>query len=147
MLRLILGVIAGYGVMSLFFFAVFTGAYIALGPERVFQPDSYEVSTLWLVIYGTVYFCGGILAGVVSAAIGRTQRTCQVLAFVIFVAGILLCIPAMRDSGGLNIRAGEVSNTEAMQLAKLPNWMHLLGPALGAGGVLMVSMRKFGSPA
>jgi ABC-type antimicrobial peptide transport system permease subunit len=137
MLRLILGVIVGYIVMSLFFFAIFAGGYYALGLERVLQPDSYEVSTLWLVIHAVVYFCGGILACVVAVAISRTQRTCQVLAFVIFVAGVLLCIPAMRDSGGLNIRAGEVSNSEAMKLAKLPNWMHLLGPALGAAGVLL----------
>lgn len=123
--------------MSLFFFAVFTGAYYVLGIERVLQPDSYEVSTIWLVIHAVVYFCGGILACVVAVAISRTQRTCQVLAFVIFVAGILLCIPAMRDSGGLNIRAGEVPIREAMKLAKLPNWMHLLGPALGAAGVLL----------
>lgn len=137
MLRLILGVIGGYIVMSLFFVATFTGAYYVLGIERVLQPDSYEVSTLWLVIYGVVFFCGGILACMISTAISRTQRTCQVLAFVIFVAGILLCIPAMRDSGGLNIRAGEVSTREAMKLAKLPNWMHMLAPALGAAGVLL----------
>ena len=137
MLRLILGVIAGYVVMSLFFLATFTGAYFALGIERILLPDSYEVSTLWLVIYGVTFFCGGILACLVSIFISRTQRTCQVLAFVIFVAGVLLCIPAMRDSGGLNIRAGEVSNREAMKLAVLPNWMHLLGPALGAAGVLL----------
>jgi hypothetical protein len=145
MLRLILGVIAGYVGMSLFFFAVLTGAYIGLGPERVFQPDSYEVSTLWLVIYGVVYFCGGILACVVTAAISRTRRTFQVLAFVVFVVGILLCIPAMRDGGGLNHRAGEVSTMEAMQLARLPDWMHTVGPAIGAAGVLLLAMRKFGS--
>lgn len=137
MLRLILGVIAGYIAMSLFFIAIFFGAYYALGIERILQPDSYEVSTLWLVIYGVVFFCGGILACMVAMAISRTQRTCQVLAFVIFVAGVLLCIPAMRDSGGLNIRAGEVSTREAMKLAKLPNWMHLLAPALGAAGVFL----------
>ena len=142
MLRLILGVIVGYIVMSLFFFAVFTGAYLALGPERVFQPDSYEVSTLWLVIYGVVYFCGGILACLVSAAISRTQRTYQVLAFVVFVAGILLCIPAMRDSGGPNVRAGEVPNMEAMKLAKMPNWIHLLGPAIGVAGVFLSARMK-----
>jgi hypothetical protein len=147
MLRLILGVILGYIAMSLFFLAIFAGAYIGLGQERIFQPDSYEVSTLWLVIYGVVYLCGGVLACLVAAAISSTQRTCQVLAFVIFVAGMLLCIPALRDSGGLTHRAGEVSNAEAMQLARLPSWMHLLGPAIGAAGVLLVSIRKFGSAA
>ncbi len=142
MLRLILGVIVGYIALSLFFIAIFAGAYYVLGIERVLQPDSYEVTTLWLVIYGVVFFCGGILACMVALAISQTQRTCQVLAFVIFVAGILLCIPAMRDSGGLNIRAGEVSNMEAMKLAKLPNWMHLLAPAIGAAGVLLYARTK-----
>lgn len=145
MLRSILGVIAGYIVMTLFFFLFFTGAYLALGGERVFQPDSYEVSTLWLVIYGVVYFCGGIVACLVCAAICRSQRTCQVLAFVVFIVGLLLCIPALRDSGGPNVRAGEVSNREAMQLARMPDWIHLLGPAIGAAGVLVVSARKFRS--
>ena len=86
--------------MSLFFLAIFTGAYLALGQERVFQPDSYEVSTLWLVIYGAVYFCGGVLAclGLPRPSAGL-RRTCQVLAFVVFVAGILLCIPAIATAG------------------------------------------------
>jgi len=133
--------------MSLFFFAVFTGAHVVLGIERILQPDSYEVTTLWLVIYGAIYFAGGILACLICVAISRTQRTCQVLAFVIFVAGVLLCIPAMRDSGGLNIRAGEVTIMEAMKLAKLPHWMHLLGPALGAAGVLLCARtRKLSAP-
>ena len=146
MLKSILGVIVGYLVMTVFFFVVFTGAYLALGSERVFQPDSYEVSTLWLVIYGVVYFCGGMVACFVCAAISRSQRTCQVLAFVVFIVGLALCIPALRDSGGPNVRAGEVSNMEAMQLARMPNWIHLLGPAIGAAGVLIISARKFRSP-
>ena len=145
MLRSILGVIAGYAVMRFSFFVVFTGAYVALGAERVFQPDSYEVSTLWLVIYGVVYFCGGMLACLVCAAISRSRRTCQVLAFIVFIVGLALCIPALRDSGGPNVRAGEISNTEAMQLARMPDWIHLLGPAIGAAGVLVVSARKFRS--
>jgi len=147
MLRSIFGVIAAYIAMTLFFFVVFTGAYVALGAERVFQPDSYEVSTLWLVIYAVVYFCGGIVACLVCAAISRSQRTCQVLAFVVFIVGLALCIPALRDSGGPNVRAGEISNMEAMQLARMPDWIHLLGPAIGAAGVLVIAARKFRSAA
>jgi hypothetical protein len=43
MLRSIVGVIVGFAVIFVFFFAIFTGAYLALGVERIFQPDSYEV--------------------------------------------------------------------------------------------------------
>lgn len=145
MLKSILGVIAGYVAMTLFFFVVFTGAYLALGAERVFQPDSYEASTLWLVIYGVVYFCGGMLACFVCAAISGSRRTCQVLAFVVFIVGLVLCIPALRDSGGPNVRAGEITNMEAMRLNRMPDWIHLLGPAIGAAGVLVISTKTFRS--
>ena len=86
-----------------------------------------------------------MLACVVCAAISRSQRTCQVLAFVVFIVGLALCIPALRDSGGPNVRAVEISNVEAMQLARMPDWIHMLGPAIGAAGVLVISARKFRS--
>jgi len=143
MLKSILGVLLGCAAMFAFFFAVFSGAYLGVGTERVFQPDSYQASTLWLVIFGSVNFFGGIVAGLVCAAVSRSRRTCQILAFVVFMVGILSCIPALRDSGGPNVRAGDVSNMEAMQLVKMPNWIHLLAPALGAAGVLVISARKF----
>jgi hypothetical protein len=51
MLKYIAAVIVSYLVMAIFLFAVFTAAYLALGPERVFQPGTYAVSTLWLTFY------------------------------------------------------------------------------------------------
>jgi hypothetical protein len=143
MLKSILAVVAGYATMFVLYFAVFTGVYIALGPERAFKPDSYEISPLWMAISIAVTLGGAVVGGHVCAVISRNKRTCQVFAFIVFLAGILLCLPAMmRDDESPHVRAGEVPNLEAMQLAVTPNWLHLLSPVLGAGGVLLGARMK-----
>ncbi len=143
MLRLILGVIVSYAVLFLLWSALFFGAYALLGPERVFQPDSYEVSTLWLVLTGVITFCGAIAAGYLCAMMSRSNRACQILAFVVFLIAILVCIKAMRrDTGGLHVRAGEVTKLEAVQLAVSPTWLDLLNPVIGAVGVLIGARMK-----
>ena len=143
MLKSILAVLAGYAVMFVFYFAVFTGVYIALGADRAFKADSYEISTLWLVISIVVTLGGAVVGGFVCAAISKSVRTCQVFAFIVFLAGILLCLPAlMRDDESPHVRAGEVPNMEAMKLAVTPSWMHLLSPVLGAAGVLLGARMK-----
>ncbi len=50
MLKSILGVIVGYVVMAIFSFAFFTCAYLGLGVERVFEPESFDISTIWMVL-------------------------------------------------------------------------------------------------
>jgi len=142
-LKSILAVVAGYAAMAVFYFAVFTGVYIALGAERAFKTDSYEVSTLWLVVSVVITLCGAVVGGFVCAAISKSTRTSQVFAFIVFLAGILLCLPAlMRDDESPHVRAGEVPNMQAMQLAVTPNWMHLLSPVIGAAGVLLGARMK-----
>ena len=137
MLRAFLGLVVGYFVMAIFIAVVFMGVFLALGVERVFQPDSYELSTLWLAISTGLSLCGAILGGYVCAAIGRSMRACEALAVIVVILGLLLCLPAMKRSGGPNVRAGEVSNFQAMQLGVAPVWVHLLTPVLGAVGVLL----------
>lgn len=141
MLRSVLGMIVGYAVISLFFFATFTGVYFALGVERIFQSDSYEVSTLWLVLSAAISLCGSILGGYFCAAISRNKRTCELFAAVVLIVLILFCIPKMRDPTP-HVRAGEVSSMDAMRLTQMPMWMHVLNPVLGAVGVLLGARMK-----
>jgi hypothetical protein len=146
MLRAILGVVVSYAVLFFLWMALFFGVYALLGPERVFQPDSYEVANLWLVLTGVITFGGAMAGGYLCAIISKSNRACQVLAFVVFLIAILLCIKAMRrDTGGLHIRAGEVTNREAVELAVVPTWMHLLNPVIGAAGVLLGARIKLRS--
>ena len=77
------------------------------------------------------------------AAISRNWRACQVLAVVVVVLGLLLCLPAIqRSNEGPNVRAGEISAFQAMQLGVAPIWMHLLNPVLGAAGILLGARMK-----
>ena len=136
MLRSIVGMVAGYVALSLFFFAVFTGAYFVLGVDYIFRPESYAVTPLWWVLSAAISLGGSVLAGYVCAAISRSKRTCQLFAGVILVVLILFCIPKMRDSTP-HVRTGEVSAMDAMRLTQMPIWMHLLNPVLAALGVLL----------
>ena len=143
MLKSILAIIASYVVLFIFFFAAFTGCYFALGAEGAFQTDSYEVSTVWIALTVVVCLLGGMIGGFVCAAISKSKRTCQVFAFIVFFLGLLACIPAMkRNPDAPNVRAGEVSNLEAMGLAVSPMWLHLLTPVVSAAGVLLGSRMK-----
>jgi hypothetical protein len=129
--------------MFIFLFTAFTGCYLALGAEGAFQTDSYEVSTVWIGLTVVVCLLAGIIGGFLCAAISKSKKTCQIFAFIVFFLGLLACIPAMkRNRDAPNVRAGEVSNLEAMGLAVLPMWLHLLTPAISAAGVLLGARLK-----
>jgi hypothetical protein len=140
MLRAIVGVIVSCVVMAVFSTVVFIGLFLALGVERVFQPDSYEVSTAWLAISTLISFCSAILGGYVCAAISKCMRASQVLALLVVVLGIILYLPKMHE--GPHVRAGDVPTLQVMQLAQMPVWMDVLTPVLGAVGVLLGATMK-----
>lgn len=141
MIKSILGVIVGYAALSLFFLAVFACVYFALGVERIFQTDSYEVSVLWLALSAGIGLGGGILGGYVCAAISRSKRTCELFAAIVLIILVAFCIPKMRDPNP-HWRAGDVEFGDAMRLTQMPLWMHVLNPVLGAIGVLLGARMK-----
>ena len=141
MLRSILGIIVGYAAISLFFFAAFACVYFGLGVERIFQSDSYQVSSLWLVVSAAISLVGSMLGGYVCAAISGSKRTCELFAAIVLIILVLFCIPKMRDPNP-HVRAGDVSYMDAMRLTQMPLWMHVLTPVLGAVGVLLGARMK-----
>jgi cytochrome bd-type quinol oxidase subunit 2 len=143
MLKSILAIIASYVVMFIFLFAAFTGCYFALGAEGTFQTDSYNVTTVWIALTVVVCLLAGVIGGFLCAAISKSKKTCQIFAFIVFFLGLLACIPAMKRSPDApNVRAGEVSNLEAMGLAVSPMWLHLFTPVISAAGVLLGARLK-----
>lgn len=143
MLKSILAIIASYIAIFIVLFAAFTGCYLALGAEGSFQPDSYNVSTVWIALTVVVCLVAGLIGGFLCALISKSRKTCQIFAFIVFFLGLLACIPAMnRSPDAPNVRAGEVSNFEAMGLAVSPMWLHLLTPVISAAGVMLGSRMK-----
>ena len=139
MVRAAIGVIIGYLAMAIFVFATFSMAYLILGAEGSFKPGTYEPSMFWIVMSFALSLIAAIVGGFVCATIARGGRTPLVLAALVLVLGMLFAIPvlrARRDAGGM-MRAGGVSNMEAMQKAKQPVWVALLTPLVGAAGVFI----------
>ena len=76
MLRAILSVIAGYFAMFMIVFLSFSAAYLALGVDGTFQPGTYEVRAVWLVISFVLGLLAAMAGGWLCAAInlGPSRR-------------------------------------------------------------------------
>jgi hypothetical protein len=143
MLKSILAIIVSYIAMFVLFMAIFTGLYFALGVERVFQADSYEVSMLWIVLTLVIGFLVSMFAGYLCAAISKSWRTCQIFALIVFLLALIQCFSALRrNPDAPNVRAGEVGMFDAMKLAVSPLWLHFVNPILSGAGVLLGARLK-----
>ena len=148
MLKSILAIIVSYVVMFVVFMAIFTGLYFALGVDRVFLSDSYEVSMLWIGLTLVIGFFVSMFAGYLCAAISKSWRTCQIFALIVFLLALLQCVSALkRNPDAPNTRAGEVGMFDAMKLAVSPLWLHFVNPILSGAGVLIGARLKRRDPA
>ena len=142
MLKSILGVIVGYIVMAIVGFAVLACAYFALSVDRVFEPDSYTLSTLWIALMIAVGLIGGILGGLTCAAISKSKGACTAFAVIVLVLGLLGSLSAMKKETTTEARAGDVPMWQAMLKADNPTWLLLLNPVIGAAGVMLGARMK-----
>jgi len=143
MLKSILAIVVSYIVMFAIFMAIFTCLYFALGVERVFETDSYEVSMLWIVLTLVIGFVVSMLSGYLCAAISKNWRTCQIFALIVFLLALIQCFSALkRNPDAPNVRAGEVAMFDAMRLAVTPLWLHVVNPILSGAGVLLGARMK-----
>ena len=138
MTRKIIGVVVGYVVMFLIVFICFTVLYLILGTEGAFKPNSFEVSTIWIVLSTIVSIVAAVLGGYVCTIIAKNKKPTMILAAIVFVLGIILAIPSFGDyeESIKKERSSELSNMEAMQSAKPPPLVLILNPILGALGTI-----------
>lgn len=138
MLRAIAGVIVGYIVMFVVVFVAFTAAYLAMGADRAFRPDSYDVSMLWIALSVIVSLVAAIAGGMTCAAIAEPgSKAPTALAAVVLVLGLLSAVPVLLDDSEPVARTGTVSNMDAMMQAKTPVWSAITTPILGVVGVMI----------
>lgn len=108
-----------------------------MGQDNAYQPNSYDVSTLWLIVSFILGLIGAIVGGFVSTLIGKDTSTPKILAGVVLVLGLMLAVSVAMSEKSNEARSGEVSNMEAMQKAQQPVWVAFLNPFVGAIGVLV----------
>lgn len=136
--RLIGAIALGYVVMFVFVFVTFTVAYIAMGTEGAFQPESYDVSGLWIAASIGLGLVAAVIGGFVAAVVARSPKGPRYLAAFVLIIGLAMAVPALTESESApEIRTGDVGNMEAMQGAHQPTWMVILNPFLGAFGALI----------
>jgi hypothetical protein len=140
MIRAIVGILVSYVVMAVVLTLLCLGGFVALGVDRFFQPDSYEVSALWMVLSLFITASTTVLGGYVCAAISRSMTAVKVLAVIVFSLHFVFCFSKMRED--MHVRAGDVPIREVMNLAQMPLWMHVLTPTLGAVGILLGARLK-----
>ena len=137
MLRKIAGVIAGYAFMFAFIVGTFSALYAVLGTERSYQPKSYEVSTLWIVLSTILGLIAAICAGWICRLISRSRGTVKVFAAIVLVLGIITAVYQMMSPRPDIVREGNVSGAEAFSKSVTPTWVAGLNPILGAIGILI----------
>jgi len=135
-MRIAGGVILGYIVMFAVVFVTFSGAFALLGVERSFQPSSYQVTMLWVVVSIVLSLFAAVAGGLTCAIVSRSAWGPKALAIVVVVLGLALAVPVITAPPSTATRGPEVGNTEAMMNARQPVWLALINPLIGAVGVL-----------
>ncbi len=141
MVRNTLAVIASYIVMVVIVVAGLSGAYIAMGADRAYQPGTYDVSTLWLVTMVAVSIIAALIGGVCVALVSNRSKGARLaLCIVIGVLGALslaMQAAAPEPSPEDLVRTADVSTFDAANKAQTPLWVALLNPIIGISGVII----------
>lgn len=138
MLRSIGGAVLGYILVALVIFAGLTLAYLALGADGAFQPGSFEVSMLWIVISLVIGFGAAFLGGWVARRVAREARGPWLLAGIMVVLGLGMTLPILLgDAVTPGVRTSAIGPMEAMAQAQTPGWVMLTNLLVGVIGVLL----------
>jgi len=139
MTRTIVAVIVGYITMFVLVSVVFICAFLLMGTEWSFKPNSFDASNRWIAMSLVANVVIGIIGGLVCVLIAKPGKAPLILALVVFVLGLLFAIPAViaHDASTNLVRTGTVTQVEAMQKAREPLWVPFTFPVLGAVGVLI----------
>lgn len=128
--------VLGWIVMAVVVFAGHALAWVGMGVDRSFQPDSWSPSALWLAVSIVISLGAAVLGGVVCAKTAPDRRGVWSLAGLVFVLGVLVALlPEASVAEGP--RPAAVAMMEALNNAQSPRWMVWLNPLIGVAGALV----------
>jgi len=138
MLRTVGSVILGYIVMAAFVFISFSLLYVAMGPDRAYQPGTFEVSGLWVVVSFVLSFIAAVLGGWVCVLIAKTELGPQILAAAILVFGLVLAVMELGNAPAdvPTVRDAAVGVMDAMRYSQNPTWINFVTPFVAVVGIL-----------
>lgn len=131
-LRNVGGAVLGWVVMAGAVFLLFSGLWMVLGPDGAFQPQSWEVSGMWLLGSILVSLLAAVIGGLVCTWVAADDRGLLMLMALVLVLGVAVALFEAPAPEG--IRPPGVSMPEAMNSAQQPKWLAWLNPVLGVVG-------------
>ena len=139
--RNILGVIFGYGVMVV---VVVFGMYITwmiLGSEGAFDGESTTASSTWSLINCIGGAIAAFFGGVVAGLIGHNKKlTVFCLAGLVVALGFTVAAFMTFNTEVVPLPDGkkiaDLTFSEAGQVARSPDWYNYVIPLIGAFGIL-----------
>ncbi|MDF1809351.1 MAG: hypothetical protein P1U42_06615 [Phycisphaerales bacterium] len=144
MLRNILAVIAGYITMGALVFVGLTSAYLIMGADKAFEPGTYEITTLWIVVMASIGLCSAFVGGIVCALISKSSKgaVMSLMTLMVILSGINIVSIAMKEAPAPEdqIRSESTSNMDAMMKAQTPVWVAGIDPIVGVIGVMLGAM-------
>ncbi|MCR9074415.1 MAG: hypothetical protein NXI07_00095 [bacterium] len=141
--RNILGVIAGYIAMAIIIFVVQIGGYFVLGPDRVYQPGSFQLSVLYLVIWAVSGLAAAFVGGLVCAIVTKHSKgaVLSMIALMVLFSGFQLVGVLMQPklTAEESVRTAELSTEEIFERGQkaMPVWVVLTNPIIGVAGVML----------
>lgn len=141
MIRGIIAVIVSYVAMALMAFICFTAMFLVLGPDGSFEPGTYKLSMVWMLVSYLVVFIATIIGGWICIKVGKTWGAVTGLIVLCVVFGAMdVKVNMDRAEEQMNTVRPEgesMSNIEAMQSAQSPMWFVMTSPIVYVVGVLI----------
>ncbi len=126
------GAVVGWVVMAGAVFLLFGALRMVLGVDGAFQPQSWEVSGMWLLGSIVVSLLAAVFGGLVCTWVAADDRGLLMLMVLVVVLGITNALGDVPSAEG--VRPLDVSMMEAMRSGQQPKWLAWLNPVLGVVG-------------
>lgn len=137
MSRSVLGVLAGFLVMIVLFFAVRFGAFAMLGESRMFEAGTHEPSGVFILVEIVGALAAALLGGVTCGWLSKATRPPVTLALAVFIMGIIFIFPAMTMAEKQPTpRTPGAPMVQSMSAARRPVWAAMVLPVAGVAGLI-----------
>ena len=140
--RNILAVILGFIVMGLIIFTIQFGSFFVLGADKTYQPESFELSALYLFIWAVSGLAAAMAGGVVCAKISKHSKGAVLSMIVVMIVfsvfqlvGVLMQPKLTAEE---SVRTPELTNEQIMDRGQraMPVWIVVANPIVGAIGII-----------
>lgn len=143
--RIVGAVLAGYVVMVVGVIGLMSVAWMGLGADRAFLPDSWDITTSWILISLIAGIIAAVAGGYVCIAIGKDPVAIMWLLALVLVLGLGIAImQVFGPEVPVRVRPANLSMGDAMSGGQQPLWLAFVNPILGVIGVLMGARMRGG---